>query len=334
MHHFAKSGEVRKRIGIAGLTLIAISLIVLVNGGSVGYWTAFWWMLPVAFGLSLVTNTVGISGAALLVPFLILIFPFFADPVTNLESVKVGLITESFGLLSSAVAFLVFGLVDIKIALRTVLIALPFLVAGTVLTAFIPETILLFMIAGVLFVAVFFFLFEERFRAHRREEQAAGHVDWSHAEDTNGTLVEKHTRDGRAYHYCRSRSGYLKRFGGYSVGAFFQGAVGFGIGELGIIAMIASHIPIRIAIGTSHLVVAMTAIIASGLHLTFASQGHSSSNIVPWNMVVMTIPAVILAGQISPFVASQLSTKILERLIAGLFVLIAGALVVLAVTGE
>ncbi len=320
---------VRGAISLAVVTAVVGSIIAL-NEGGVSYWLQFWWLFPVAFGMALLVNTIGISGAALFVPFFILIFPLVADPLTNLESVKVGLMTESFGLLSSAIAFVVFGLVDFRIALRTIATALPFLVGGVLLASFIPEVVLLLMIAGLLLVSFLFLVFEERFLEHREKEQSDGPVDWRHS---NGTAVEKQSKDGTVYHYCRSMAGYMKRFTGYSVGAFFQGAVGFGIGELGIISMLFSHIPIRIAIGTSHVVVSATAIIASVIHVIMAAHGAGEGGEdFPWNIVVMTIPAGVIAGQISPYVASKLPTKALERVMAGLFFGIAAALVGLAVS--
>ena len=64
-----------------------------------------------------------------------------------------------------------------------------------------------------------------------------------------------------------ARGGYLRRFGNYSIGGTFQGLAGFGVGELGIISMLGSKIPVRVAIGTNHIVVASTAILASVVHV-------------------------------------------------------------------
>lgn len=66
------------------LLLIPIFLLILTGlvRGDVGYWTEFWWMFPVSIVIATVVNTVGISGAALFVPFFALVFPALAFGLT------------------------------------------------------------------------------------------------------------------------------------------------------------------------------------------------------------------------------------------------------------
>jgi len=99
---------------------------------------------------------------------------------------------------------------------------------------------------------------------------------------------------------------------------------GFGIGELGIVSMLMTDIPIRVAIGTSHIIVASTATIASITHLS-QSAAHNIST--PWNILFMTVPAVILGGQTAPYVAAKLRTSILEYAVSALFIIISLALI-------
>jgi len=316
---------------IGGIIAVFWATLLLAHEAGLQYWLQYWWMFFVAFAIAVVVNTIGISGAALFVPFFILLFPVLASPLTNLQSVQVGLITESFGLLSSAVAFILYRLVDVTIALRTIGTALPFLVGGAFVTSLIPESVLLIMIAGLLIISVAFLLAAEHFMKRRHLERQGTAVDLRHA---HGVQIERTDKDGKTYHYCRTTGGYLKRLTGYSVGAFFQGAVGFGIGELGIISMMFSRIPLRIAIGTSHLIVAVTAVMASVIHLGLVVFGHgheaAESGSFPWNLVFMTVPAVIFGGQISPYVASRIPTKTLEHTIAVIFLIVASALMFLA----
>jgi uncharacterized membrane protein YfcA len=302
-------------------------IVIIANQKPFSYWSEFWWMLPVAFVIALTVNTVGISGAALFVPFFILIFPLVARPLSGIQSVQIGLITESFGLSSSALAFLSFGLVDRKVAFYSIIGALPFVVGGALLASLLPETVLYLMIAILLLIAVALVRFEKEVKARREEELKRKDIDLS---VETGERVVLTSKDNKNYCYCRTRSGYQKRFVGYGVGGFFQGAAGFGIGEMGIIAMNLSGIPTRIAIGTSHLVVAATAATASIIHLSLLSRASISFGL--WNIPFITVPAVILGGQLAPYVAAKLPVKFLERLISLLFLLIAVALVVLAVS--
>jgi len=141
--------------------------------------------------------------------------------------------------------------------------------------------------------------------------------------------ISRHDKDGNSYEYCITKSGASKRRLAYSAGGFFQGAAGFGIGELGVISMILTKIPVRIAIGTSHLIVATAAIIASLMHFVFIAVS-SSSGAFPWNIPVMTVPAVVLGGQVAPYIATKIKAQSLQLFVMILFVVIALALMVLA----
>jgi uncharacterized membrane protein YfcA len=123
-----------------------------------GYWLEFWWLLPVFMLGATIVNTVGISGSALFVPFLIFIFPLFAQPLTPQTIVKVGLISEAFGLSSSAVAFIQYGLVDRRLALSLVAGSVPFVVGGALLSFVIPE-VLFHSLLGIALLAASYLLF-------------------------------------------------------------------------------------------------------------------------------------------------------------------------------
>ena len=111
---------------------------------------------------------------------------------------------------------------------------------------------------------------------------------------------------------------------------------GFGIGELGIISMLRTSVPVRIAIGTNHIVVAMTAVLASLVHVFGGGLvgGHAIDLAsTPWNMVVWTVPATVTGGQIAPYISSTLDTQILKQGVGVLFGVIATALFVMASGG-
>ena len=310
--------------GIAVLIFMG-TLLMVTEYETWQYWFIYWWMFPVAFIIAITVNTLGVSGAALFVPFFILIFPFFATSLTTTQSVQLGLITESFGLSSSALAFIAFGLVDKKLAILSFIGALPFVISGALLTVFIPKAVLLSMIAILLIVSVLLIRYKKNIESTRVLETKKHTINLSTSE---GLPISIQSQDGKKYTYCRTSRGYKKRFFGYGIGGFFQGAAGFGIGEMGIISMILSRIPTRVAIGTSHLVVASTAIIASSIHL-FVTNGVATT--IPWNLPFMTVPAVVIGGQLAPFVAAKLPTKLLEQFISLLFIGIAIALVILVV---
>ena len=317
------------------------------NEPGMDYWLEFWWLfVPFLLGATIV-NTVGISGSAIFVPFLIFIFPLFAAPLEPETLVKVGLISEAFGLSSSSVAFIQYGLVDRRLALTLVGGSVPFVVGGALLSFVIPEPVF-HALLGLALLAAAYLLFKTNLDHGGSEDDAAAAdggtataaADLPDDDDKLGPAgvetaadgtVTRVDRDGDDYSY--TRGGYLRRAANYSIGGTFQGLAGFGIGELGIISMLGTKVPVRVAIGTNHIVVALTAILASLVHVFGGGLvgGHSLSIAsTPWNMVVFTVPATVTGGQIAPYVSNALSTRTIKRFVAGLFGVIATALFLMA----
>ena len=306
--------------------LVAVVLFEMYVMNRIGYdfnyLFHFAWMMPLAFIIALVVNTLGISGAALFIPFFILVFPHLSGvTLSTSDTIKIGLVTESFGLSSSALAFLMFGVVDTKIARQSILVAVPFIILGALLEEHIPSAALYTMIATLLLVSASLIFFKDKLQSiqQKSEKKRVNLI-------TNRGLVRKKTSlDGRSYQYCLTKDGFIKRAVGFGLGGFFQGSSGFGIGEIGIISMLLSKIPTRIAIGTSHIIVASTAILASLIHFSTGSSGDFAQFF--WNIPFMTVPAVVLAGQLAPHITAKLKTKQLNMIIVLLFFVISVALI-------
>ncbi|ELZ40614.1 hypothetical protein C463_14940 [Halorubrum californiense DSM 19288] len=316
----------------------------------VDYWTEHWWLFLVFVTGATIVNTVGISGSALFVPFLIFVFPLVAYPLEPTTLVKIGLISESFGLSSSSLAFIQYGLVDRRLSLSLVLGGVPFVVGGALLSFVIPEP-LFHALLGIALIAASYLLFRANLGhgdptgGDGEEVATDGGSSADRPDDANklgpagvetdesGT-VTRVDRDGDDYTY--SRGGYLERFLNYSVGGVFQGLAGFGIGELGIISMLRTQVPVRVAIGTNHIVVATTAVLASVVHVFGGGLvgGHTMDlATTPWNMVVWTVPATTLGGQIAPYVSTALNTQTIKAGVGALFAVIAVALFAMAAGG-
>ena len=329
----------------------AVVLFAPTEGSGMSYWLNYWWLFFFFLLGATIVNTVGISGSAMFVPFLIFIFPLIAgetlDPPTL---VKVGLISESFGLSSSSIAFIRYGLVDRRIALTLVGGAVPFVVGGAILSFFIPEPLFHLALGLALMAAAYLLYAADLSHEEPSESEDGVSADGGNdpeLPDDDGKLgpagvgvdddgaVTRVDRSGDTYEY--TWSGYLERFANYSVGGVFQGLAGFGIGELGIISQLRTKVPIRVAIGTNHIVVASTAILASIVHVfggSIVPGAHSLSLAsTPWNMVVFTVPATTLGGQIAPYVSNALDTDTLTLGVAGLFTIISVALFLMAVGG-
>jgi uncharacterized membrane protein YfcA len=327
-------------------------------GSGVSYWLEFWWLFPAFLLGATIVNTVGISGSALFVPFLIFLFPLAASPLDPPTIVKVGLISEAFGLSSSSIAFIQYGLVDRRLAIALVGGTVPFVVAGALLSFVIPEPLFHALLAIAL-LAASYLLFKADLDHEAESEDGAEDTEsaavGSNAAadggqtglpddpgklgpagvttDETGT-VTRVDREGGDYQY--TREGYLRRFANYSIGGTFQGLAGFGVGELGIISMLGTKVPVRVAIGTNHIVVALTAVLASLVHVFGGGLvgGHSLSLAsTPWNMVVFTVPATVTGGQIAPYVSNALSTSTIKAFVGGLFAVISLALFLMAFGG-
>jgi uncharacterized membrane protein YfcA len=322
-----------------------------------GYWFEYWWLFIFFIIGATTVNTVGISGSALFVPFLIFIFPLLARPLSPETIVKVGLISESFGLSSSAIAFIQYGLVDRRLALTIVAGSIPFVVGGALLSFIIPEP-LFHLALGLALMAASYLLFKADLgHGHEAGDDAeagtatdggeprsdGGRQELPNDDDKLGPAgvetdaegnVTRVDRDGDDYRY--TRSGYLERFANYSIGGTFQGLAGFGSGELGIISMLRTEVPVRVAIGTNHIVVAATAILASLVHVFGGGfvGGHSLDlAATPWNMVIWTVPATVTGGQIAPYVSNALDTGTIKKGVGGLFAVISAALFLMAAGG-
>ena len=333
------------------LFVAAVLLFAPTEGSGTSYWLEYWWLFPFFLLGATTVNTVGISGSALFVPFFIFIFPLFAYPITPETLVKVSLISESFGLSSSAIAFIQYGLVDRRLALTIVGGSVPFVIGGALLSFFIPEPLFNAALALALITAAYLMfkadLGHEEPSADDEENSVtadggtpedlpddAGKLGPAGVESTDGEITRV-DRSGDSYNY--TLSGYLERFANYSIGGTFQGLAGFGSGELGIISMIRTNVPTRVAIGTNHIVVAATAILASVVHVfagTVVPGIHSLSLAsTPWNMVVFTVPATVTGGQIAPYVSNALDTGTIQKGVGGLFTIISLALFLMAASG-
>ncbi|AQL42683.1 hypothetical protein BV210_08155 [Halorientalis sp. IM1011] len=339
---------------VAAAPIIFVAAVVLfapTEGSGMSYWLEYWWLFFFFLLGAIIVNTVGISGSAMFVPFLIFIFPLIAgydlDPPTL---VKVGLISESFGVGSSSIAFIQYGLVDRRLALSLLAGAVPFVVGGAILSFFIPEPLFHFALGVALIAAAYLLYVADLSHEEPAESDEAVSADGGadpELPDDDDKLgpagvgvdedggVTRVDRDGDTYEY--TWSGYLERFANYGIGGAFQGLAGFGIGELGIISQLRTKVPVRVAIGTNHIVVASTAVLASLVHVfggSFVPGAHSLSLAsTPWNMVVFTVPACTLGGQIAPYVSNALDTDTLTLGVAGLFTIISVALFLMAVGG-
>ena len=132
-------------------------------------------------------------------------------------------------------------------------------------------------------------------------------------------------RDGKTYQYRKPRLGALGA-GVTGVGGFLTGLLGVGIGEVIVSQLVKrNRVPVAVAAATSVFTVIVTIASASFTQVT-ALVAAGGANAIPWNLVVYTVPAVIIGGQIGPRLQGTIPQRSMEKAIAILFGIIGVAM--------
>jgi uncharacterized membrane protein YfcA len=105
-----------------------------------------------------------------------------------------------------------------------------------------------------------------------------------------------------------------------TVGGAFEGLVGFAVGEIAVTEQVMRRMPLRVAIGTNHLIIAGSATAAALTHLTAVLGGGGG---FPWNIVAMTVPAVLIGGQLAGWLAGRVPQDALRRFLAAFLIVLA-----------
>lgn len=291
------------------------------------YWFEFWYIFPIALAVCITVCTFGIEGAILFVPFFALAFPLFAYKLQPVQAVSIGLITEVFGFASSLMAFWYAGLIDFKIAKRSGYMSVPFALLGGFLSPMVPGKGLLFLVGAGL-AGMAYQLQHSKHYVFKDDSSETPKIIMEDAfvrlrpeidprlKGSNVRTVVDRCRCTYTYHYNPD----VRRNVVVSTGGIFEGLVGFGIGVFGVSDLIYRRIPVRVAIGTSHFVIMITALAALAPHIYEVV--FAGTRVIPWNIVVMTIPAVLIGGQTAAFVAGRVDPEKLKRILVGLLVLL------------
>jgi uncharacterized protein len=238
------------------------------------------------------------------VPFFTIVFPLLGHPLAPVQAVEVGLLTEIFGFMSSTSAFWRAGLIDFRISVFALLFAVPTAVIGGISAHVLPAHWLL-VVVGVGLVLFSFLLIRETGetgRSHAGSEGATEHIDGQ----------------GRVYRYRRQNDPW--RAGTAAVGGVFQGLVGFSAGEMSTVEQVLRGIPVRLAAGNAHMIIAAASISAAMTHLAVDATTGAK---IPWNILAATAPAVLIGGQIASIVAGRMPQRTL-RLVLSCFLALVG----------
>ena len=284
--------------------------------------TLYWFMFPVSICVATSAMLSGIGGAALFTPIFILIFPLLGPEYelgSTVAAIGTALLTETFGFTSGLIGYHLKRTIDFRLARQFLKVSVPAGIAGAFLAHLVADGLLIagyaLLVLGLAVVHVFF----EYEGVPTHQEPATGAA---------GQLCIVIDSEGREYRYRAPRQG----IGGglfTAVGAFLTGMVSVGIGEVIVPQLTKRGVPVAIAAATSVAVVIVTAVCAS---FTLIGQLISEAGMaaMPWNLVMYTIPGVIIGGQIGPRLQGRISHRTMELAIASLFVILGTAMMIIA----
>ncbi|MEL7025376.1 MAG: sulfite exporter TauE/SafE family protein [Pseudomonadota bacterium] len=280
--------------------------------------TLYWFMFPVAMCVATAAMLSGIGGAALFTPIFILVFPLLG-PAYPLEStvaaIGTALLTETFGFSSGFLGYHRRRLIDFSLVRRFLVISVPIAVVGAFVAPYMAEWLLIGGYAVLVLVI------------------AAVHVFVSDAplatRDPTGAISSLTDAHGQTYRYVVPTLTPRDIFA-TGIGSFMTGMLSVGIGEVIVPQLTKRGVPVAVAVAAAVTIVIITVACAS---FTLIGQviAEGGWQAVPWNLVCYSIPGVLIGGQIGPRLQGRFSQRHMEHAIAILFILLAGAMLLVAI---
>lgn len=270
----------------------------------------FWYMFPIGIAIATIAMASGVEGATFFTPLFLL-----GLKLPTAVAIGTGLITEVFGFSSGLYAYIKKGLIDYQLGRMLLLFSIPSALIGTWVAGFIPSDILKTILSvGLLVIATSFLRSPEEKTVELLDQQ---NTDFEKKEPE--TCLTTNTGETFCYTISDRAEGRLL----ISIGGLFIGMISTGLGQLnGFFLIQRCHIPSKVAVATSVFIVAITALIASVGHVfQFIQAGGETLNTVS-NLVIFTVPGVLIGAQLGSSIANRLSQKLLEKSMGVLFILV------------
>lgn len=287
-------------------------------------WSLYWFMFPISICVATTAMLSGIGGAALFIPIFVIIFPILGPeyPLTTAAAIGTALMTEVFGFSSGFIGYHRKRLIDFRSAIPFICVAVPVAILGALLLAVLKDQDTFLKAAyAVLMLTLCPVILRHTPPAGTSVDLGAKAVGADVIQQTR-TIV---ARTGQSYTYPVPRQGVI---GGVitSTGAFLTGLLGVGIGEVIVPQLVKrNRVPVAIAAATSVFTVIVTIASASFTQVA-ALIAAGGANAIPWNLVCYTIPAVIIGGQLGPWLQGRIAQRTMEKSIAILFGIIGVAM--------
>ena len=273
----------------------------------------FWYMLPVGILIATIAMASGVGGATFFSPLFILGLGLSPE-----LAVGSGLVVEVFGFGSGVYAYVKRQLIDYQIGGMLLSATVPAAIAGVVI-AHVADADLLKVILGMgLFAVAVSFL-------RAPDEEVEETLDEMARENPDSAATCRVTAEGEeiCYTVCNTTEGRLIS----GIGGLFVGMVSSGLGELnGYFLLQRCRVPSSVSVATSVFVVAITALIASAGHVYQMAQGELTGLATMGNLLLFTVPGVVLGAQLGPEVAKRVPDRAMEIFLGCLFTITAGLL--------
>lgn len=270
----------------------------------------FWYLFPVSILIATIAMSSGIGGAVFFSPLFMLVLGL--EPRIAIGS---ALITELFGFTSGLIAYYRAKLIDYKLAFSILLFSVPAAILATIFADHFPSIVLKAIFAtGLLFIGTQLF---SSWRKEEREKQEKLHIKEFEL-DYESELTDS---TGRVFRYtvCNKNMGRL--FAG--IGGAFVGMISVGLAELQEYQLVARcKVPTPVAVATSVFVVVITVLVASAGHFYEFATGGGDVLARVVNIVIFTIPGVIIGGQVGPALQKILPEDAMKVGISILFLII------------
>ncbi len=272
----------------------------------------YWFMFPVAILVATIAMASGVGGATFFAPILILGLRLPPE-----VAIGTGLITEVFGFASGVVAYVRKRLIDYRLGVALLVVTIPMAILGSWLSGAVnPNFLKIILGMGLFAVALSFLRAPETKDVDRADEAIDSEYGGEKAETRLVTAEGEEIR----YTVCNRTEGRLIA----GVGGLFVGLISTGLGELnGYFLLRRCKVPSKVSVATSVFVVAFTALSAATGHLVQFIQSGGEALRTVFNIVIFTVPGVIMGAQLGAAVASRISQHTLERALGVLFILVA-----------
>lgn len=273
----------------------------------------FWYLLPISMLIATIAMSSGIGGAVFFAPLFMLALKL--DPVV---AIGTALITELFGFSSGLFAYVKAKLIDYKLGINLLLFSVPLAILGSIYGSEVhPDILKAIFAVGIVFIGSQLFMSwrkEEREKMEKeRKEEYKVHYE--------KLLIDK---TGKEYQYtiCHKDMGRLFA----AIGGAFVGMISVGLAELQEYHLVAKcKVPPPVAVATGVFIVVVTVLVASVGHFyEFAVHAETAVMNQILNVVLFTIPGVVIGGQLGPALQKRLPEDMMKVGVSILFVLVGG----------